>query len=45
MDLIGIPYQVIIGPRLAKDNKFEIKNRLTSEINTISFPQLFEFIK
>ena len=25
MDLIGIPFQVIIGPRLAKDNKYEFK--------------------
>tara|TARA_X000000368_G_scaffold60340_1_gene42515 strand:- start:180 stop:1484 length:1305 start_codon:yes stop_codon:yes gene_type:complete len=45
MDLIGIPYQVIVGPRLAKDNKFEIKNRLTNEINIVSFQQLYEFIK
>ncbi|MAC61150.1 MAG: proline--tRNA ligase [SAR116 cluster bacterium] len=45
MDLIGIPYQVIVGPRLAKDNKFEIKSRLTDETNIISFQQLYEFIK
>ncbi len=45
MDLIGIPHQVIVGPRLAKDNKFEIKNRLTDEINIVSFKQLYEFIE
>ena len=45
MDLIGIPYQIIIGPRLAKDNKFEIKNRLSNEKNIVSFDRIFEFIK
>ena len=45
MDLIGIPYQIIIGPRLAKDDKFEIKNRLSNEKNIVSFERIFEFIK
>ena len=45
MDLIGIPYQIIIGPRLAKDDKFEIKNRLSNEKNIVSFDSIFEFIK
>ena len=45
MDLIGIPYQIIIGPRLAKDDKFEIKNRLSNEKNILSFERIFEFIK
>ena len=45
MDLIGIPYQIIIGPRLAKDDKFEIKNRLSNEKNIVSFDRIFEFIK
>ena len=44
MDLIGIPYQVIVGPRLAKEDKYEIKNRLTGEINIVSFEQLLEFV-
>ena len=44
MDLIGIPYQIIIGPRLAKDDKFEIKNRLSNEKNIVSFDRIFEFI-
>ena len=45
MDLIGIPYQIIIGPRLAKDDKFEIKNRLSNEKNIVSFDRILEFIK
>ena len=45
MDLIGIPYQIIIGPRFAKEDKFEIKNRLSNEKNIVSFDRIFEFIK
>jgi len=31
MDLIGLPWQVIIGPRGVKNNQVEIKNRKTGE--------------
>jgi prolyl-tRNA synthetase len=31
MDLIGLPHQVVIGPRGLKDGKFEVKNRATGE--------------
>ena len=31
MDLIGLPWQVIVGPRGIKDGKVELKNRATGE--------------
>ena len=40
MDLIGIPFQVIIGPRLAKDNKYEFKNRSNGEKHIVDFDNL-----
>ncbi len=34
-DLIGIPYQLIIGPRGLKEGKAEIKHRKTGERETL----------
>lgn len=31
MDLIGVPYQIVVGPRGAAENKVEMKNRKTGE--------------
>jgi len=36
MDLIGLPYQVVVGPRGLKDNKVEIKRRSDGEREEIS---------
>ena len=36
MDLIGIPWQIRIGPRGIKNGYFELLNRKTSEIQEIS---------
>jgi len=36
MDLIGIPYQVIIGPRRLKEGKVEVKIRATGERHELS---------
>ena len=36
MDLIGLPWQVIVGPRGLKDGVVEIKNRATGERQEIS---------
>lgn len=44
-DLIGLPYQVIIGPRLAVDNKIEIKDRRTSERFTLNKDEAYNFIR
>ncbi|MGI9386973.1 MAG: proline--tRNA ligase [Methyloligellaceae bacterium] len=36
MDLIGLPWQLIVGPRGLKDNIVELKNRRTGERETLS---------
>lgn len=36
MDLIGLPWQIIIGPKLAKEGKVEVKNRKTGEKTEVS---------
>ena len=36
MDLIGLPWQVIVGPRGAKEGQVELKRRATGERQTLS---------
>jgi prolyl-tRNA synthetase len=36
MDLIGLPWQIVIGPRSAADGMVEIKHRATGEKQTLS---------
>ncbi len=36
MDLIGLPWQAVIGPRGAKAGEVEIKNRVTGEKQTVA---------
>ena len=36
MDLIGVPYQLIVGPKGVKSGEAEIKNRKSSEKQTLS---------
>ncbi len=36
MDLIGLPWQVIVGPRGLKDGMVEVKNRKSGERDTLS---------
>lgn len=36
MDLIGLPWQAVIGPRGAKDGKVELKRRATGEKHEVS---------
>ena len=43
-DLIGIPFQIIIGKRDIKDNLVEIKNRLTDESKKISIDEVFKYL-
>ncbi len=40
MDLIGVPWQVIIGPRGLKEGKAEVKNRATGEREDVSLEAL-----
>jgi prolyl-tRNA synthetase len=35
MDLIGVPYQIILGEKFLKDSCFELKNRKTNKIMKI----------
>ncbi len=47
-DLIGIPYQIILGSRSFENNELEIKNRKTSEKTIVKIDNLqniFDFIK
>ena len=43
-DLIGFPYQVIIGPKGIKNDSFEIKTRKTNKTINLSLNEIFNFI-
>lgn len=45
MDLIGLPLQVIIGPKGAVDQRVEIKNRKTGERFDLSFDEGVKFVR
>ncbi|MCG8561948.1 MAG: His/Gly/Thr/Pro-type tRNA ligase C-terminal domain-containing protein, partial [Hyphomicrobiales bacterium] len=36
MDLIGLPWQLIVGPKGLKDGQVELKNRATGERETLT---------
>jgi len=42
MDLIGLPWQIIIGPRSASSGLCELKNRSTGEKFDLSFEDTFK---
>ena len=42
MDLIGIPTQIIIGPKLAALGKAEIKDRKNSDKKEILIDKIFD---
>ena len=43
-ELIGIPFQVIVGKRDSKDNLIELKNRTTNESKKMSTEEAINFI-
>ena len=43
-DLLGIPNHIIVGCKNAQDNKIEVKNRKTGEINIFEFNQFSNYI-
>ena len=45
MDLIGLPWQMVVGPRSAKDGTVEFKNRKTGEREEISPAEAIERMK
>ena len=44
MDLIGIPWQLVIGPRGLKKNIIELKHRKSGSVSEISPDKAIEFI-
>ena len=42
MDLIGIPYQIILGPRDLENNKCELKNRLSNKRVSIDLDNIIK---
>jgi prolyl-tRNA synthetase len=44
MDLIGLPLQLIVGPRGLKDGKVEVKDRATGERNEVSLDQVVDLL-
>lgn len=45
MDLIGLPYQIIIGPKGAAEGRVEIKNRRTQDRETLSISEALNRFK
>ena len=44
MDLIGLPYQIIVGPRGLKEGGVEIKVRATGERLNLPVEEALEFV-
>ena len=45
MDLIGLPYQVIIGNKSKSDSILEVKNRKTGDISEVDIENVTSFFK
>jgi len=45
MDLIGLPWQVIVGPKNLKSNTVELKNRRTNAIETHSLERIIDILR
>ena len=43
-DLIGLPFQIIVGPRGIKEKVFDLKNRKNGNIQKLSYNELINFI-
>ena len=44
-DLIGLPYQIIIGPKGIKDQLYDLKCRKSDDIFRLSYDELMNFIQ
>ncbi len=44
MDLIGLPYQIIVGPRGLKEGGVEVKTRSTGERENLSIDEAINFV-
>lgn len=45
MDLIGLPWQIVIGPRGLEKGVVELKNRKTGEKRELPFPEALEAVR
>ena len=45
MDLIGLPYQVIVGNKSKSDSILEVKNRKTGDVSEINIENITSFFK
>lgn len=45
MDLIGLPWQLIVGPRSVDSQTIEVKNRRTGHVTEISVDTVLSFLK
>ena len=45
MDLLGLPYQIIVGNRSKSDSILEVKNRKTGDISEVSIENITSFFK
>ena len=44
-DLIGLPYQIIIGPKGIKDQLYDLKCRKSGDISRLSYNELLNFVQ
>ncbi len=44
-DLIGLPYQIIIGPKGIKDQLYDLKSRKSGDISRLSYNELINFVQ
>ena len=44
MDLIGLPYQLVVGPRGLKEGIVEVKTRVTGERQNLSPTEAINFV-
>ena len=44
-DLIGLPYQIIIGPKGIKDQLYDLKCRKSGNISRLSYDELMNFVQ
>jgi prolyl-tRNA synthetase len=42
--LLGLPFQIIIGPKGIKEKLFDLKNRKNGKIERLSYDELSNFI-
>ena len=44
-DLIGLPYQIIIGPKGIKEQSYDLKCRKSGDISKLSYNELLNFVQ